>query len=536
MAQKSLADLINSGARKSVKRVSSYTQGNIRQTNIREARGRSDVGGQSAEMAEFLKGTMKVGGFALDAHNKASNEEALELARQAKADYKNATPEQLQKYRDGERMGVFPLSENPYYEAEIRRNELEAKSYKFSEDFSKEFTRWSTERGPDEPKDFDSFVDQFMTKGGGAPQLGQMSWQEQLATDDPVHASEGFWPVADAVIESKRNEFIKKEEENFKFHSKDKLKQNRGEKINRDPELWEKAGSGQPISEAILDEVAFSNEMDIISDLIEGVAPERGHPTLKDEYSINHTGEQVAKAFEFISGKKGTEVKDSIKAITEYKGRKYNKTDRKFGRLKQSGDLEQIVAPVVLADVVLANVEMEEDQHIETGANSLNNIPSQEVSKFNKKPKRNKYKKIESRNIPKFEGKKTNESTRVVHKELKEPPSATAMENSVETVKRKVQGVIGLESVAKGETKRFGEEEFKPEILKFAAAQGWDESILPSWQYGYNGGQLQMVHNPQTPPDVLNGMLKFIQRKWDIGYAENSDNSSTKVLTDEGEI
>lgn len=107
MAQKSLADLINSGARKSVKRVSSYTQGNIRQTNIREARGRSDVGGQSAEMAEFLKGTMKVGGFALDAHNKASNEEAQELARQAKADYKNATPEQLQKYRDGERMGVF---------------------------------------------------------------------------------------------------------------------------------------------------------------------------------------------------------------------------------------------------------------------------------------------------------------------------------------------------------------------------------------------------------------------------------------------
>ena len=407
MAQKSLADLINSGARKSVKRVSSYTQGNIRQTNIREARGRSDVGGQSAEMAEFLKGAMKVGGFALDAHNKASNEEALELARQAKADYKNATPEQLQKYRDGERMGVFPLSENPYYEAEIRRNELEAKSNKFSEDFSKDFTKVFVKAFVEDfakvfTKDFvkalatdftkafvKAFVDQFMTKGGGAPQLGQMSWQEQLATDDPVHASEGFWPVADAVIESKRNEFIKKEEENFKFHSKDKLKQNRGEKLNRDPELWQKAEDGQPISEAILDEVAFSNEMDIISDLIEGVAPERGHPTLKDEYSINHTGEQVAKAFEFISGKKGTEVKDSIKAITEYKGteykgRKYNKTDRKFGRLKQSGDLEQIVAPVVLADVVVANVEMEEDQHIMTAANSLNNIPSQEVSKFNK--------------------------------------------------------------------------------------------------------------------------------------------------------
>lgn len=527
MATKSLADLINSGARKSVKRVSSYTQGNTRQVNLRNVKGRSDAGGSSAEMADFLGKTMEVGGYALDAHNKFANKENLETARQAKADYKNATPKQLQKYRDGERMGVFPLSENPYYEAELRRQEKQYEANVFGEEFSKDYTRWSLEKGPDEPRDFDSFVDSFMTKGGGAAQLGNESWQEKINNpgDDPKISSENFWPIADAVIQSKREHNIKKEEARFLHGSQDKLEQSRA-KLLKDNELQDKTTDEIPIKDALHTEMAFNDEMNVIGDLIKGVTPSWVDSSKPENISgnnltLSHTGEQVSEAFAFISGKKGEEVKGATKNIVEkkLKPKVPVKEEPDVKQYYSSGkgalvNVEPIVVPPTLASTIVANQEVKEDANIVTGANSLNNI-SHKVSNLAQKPrKRTKFR------HPK-------KSERVVAKDTGEPPSLAAMDDTVETVKRRVQGVIGLGD----DTKRFGEEEFKPALAAFIEEKGIQ--FAPDIEYGYDGKQLQVVHNPKGTAEAWKSIAEFMQQKWSIGFPVNSDNSSNKVLTDE---
>ena len=116
---------------------SSYIQKNLSPTSVKNAVGRTDVGGSATEMSQFLGALMKSGPAALEAHNRAQNEKNEKLKEQGYLEYKNAKPSSLKKFREN-----APLYENPYYKWGVDTADAEVVLQKKGIDFEKAYGEW----------------------------------------------------------------------------------------------------------------------------------------------------------------------------------------------------------------------------------------------------------------------------------------------------------------------------------------------------------------------------------------------------------
>ena len=194
---------------------SSYIQKNLSPTSVKNAVGRTDVGGSATEMSQFLGALMKSGPAALEAHNRAQNEKNEKLKEQGYLEYKNAKPSSLKKFREN-----APLYENPYYKWGVDTADAEVVLQKKGIDFEKAYGEWKfnkpsvTEGPPSEHRaqTYQEFVD---------------GWVEENRPDfesrNDIIMGETFWPGMDAVIASKGKDHAQHEAQIFKEQTSRKM-------------------------------------------------------------------------------------------------------------------------------------------------------------------------------------------------------------------------------------------------------------------------------------------------------------------------
>ena len=201
---------------------SSYVQKNLSPTSVKNAVGRTDVGGSATEMSQFLGALMKSGPAALEAHNRAQNEKNDKLKEQGYLEYKNAKPSSLKKFREN-----APLYENPYYKWGVDTADAEIVLQKKSLDFEKAYGEWKFNRPlMGDPEDlekgeykqlYQEFVDGWIKENSA--DLGKGSGGSR----NDIIMGETFWPGMDAVIASKGKDNAQYEAQIFKEQTSRKM-------------------------------------------------------------------------------------------------------------------------------------------------------------------------------------------------------------------------------------------------------------------------------------------------------------------------
>ena len=200
---------------KRFKKQSSYAQTNLSPTSVKNAVGRSDVGGSAYEMSQFLGAMMKAGPQALDAHNRAQNEKNEKLKKQGYLEYKNAKPSSLKAFRENS-----PLSENPYYkwgtETADAEKALQVKSISYERDYNEwKFNRpkmgdpEDLEKG-EYPQTHEEFNKTWIERN--SPDLGK----EMGGLRNDIIMGESFWPGMDAVMAAKAKDHAQYEAQIYK--------------------------------------------------------------------------------------------------------------------------------------------------------------------------------------------------------------------------------------------------------------------------------------------------------------------------------
>ena len=189
---------------------SSYVQGNLSPTSVKNAVGRSDVGGSANEMSQFLGALMKSGPKALDAHNRAQNDKNEKLKKQGYLEYKNAKPSSLKEFRENS-----PLSENPYYKWGTDTADAEMVLQKKANSYEQEYNEWKFNKPMmGDPEDLEK---------GEYPQTHEefnKAWIEKnrpdLGNRNPIIMGESFWPGMDAVMAAKAKDHNQYEAQKYK--------------------------------------------------------------------------------------------------------------------------------------------------------------------------------------------------------------------------------------------------------------------------------------------------------------------------------
>ena len=185
---------------------SSYVQGNLSPTSVKNAVGRSDVGGGASEMSQFLGALMKSGPKALDAHNRSENEKNEKLKKQGYLEYKSAKPSSLKKFRENS-----PLSENPYYKWGTDTADAEMVLQKKANSYEQEYNTWKFNKPEDGPKTHDEFNEAWLESN--RPDLETVG---NGGTRNPIIMGESFWPGMDAVMAAKAKDHNQYEAQIYK--------------------------------------------------------------------------------------------------------------------------------------------------------------------------------------------------------------------------------------------------------------------------------------------------------------------------------
>jgi len=514
------------------KRQSSYVQGNISPTHLTKATSRSDIGkgikGSSFEISEFMNALLDSAPSALDAHNRMANKENKELIEEGKAAYKNATPELLQKFREGEKLGVLGLADNPFHLEGVHTEELKSQAITFGRDFAPAYEKWRTGKTPDDPQTYQGFVDKFMNEasmfetrhdssgihriqGLDDPNIAQ-TWFQTLSARDSTLVKDNFWPKADAVIDKYRADHIGYESKKYRNNTQRTIETARFQNVDTQEDVSNDLDIGtDTLGQRIAIEDVRWKEWDNIDLLMDGVLSRTTTFSLESSTAaftdmLNEVKDK--KGENFFSGTGGQSAEQIVQKVSKsVESKKKLSTSKIKSEHTTSFDSSLIIVKDGLAE------SLEADEDSAKGAKStvaLGNTVSIK-SKTPKKVKQNKMIKVAG-------------SIKLA------VPSESASNVGLEVTPTKVEGLIGLGN----ETEKFLNTEFQPDMDKYFAEQGWDKQDLPTFILGYNGQQVQIKHNPKTTPEVYNQMMKFIQQKWKIGYSKGTEGiRKNQLLTKE---
>ncbi len=200
---------------KRFKKQSSYAQTNLSPTSVKNAVGRSDVGGSAYEMSQFLGAMMKATPQALDAHNRAQNEKNEKLKKQGYLEYKNAKPSSLKAFRENS-----PLSENPHYKWGTETADAEMVLQKKANSYEQEYNEWKFNKpmmgDPEDlekepyPQTHEEFNKAWIERN--SPDLGK----EMGGLRNDIIMGESFWPGMDAVMAAKAKDHAQYEAQIYK--------------------------------------------------------------------------------------------------------------------------------------------------------------------------------------------------------------------------------------------------------------------------------------------------------------------------------
>jgi hypothetical protein len=195
---------------KRFKKQSSYAQTNLTPTSVRNAVGRSDVGGSASEMSDFLGAVMNTAPKALDAYNRSENEKNEKLKKQGYLEYKNAKPSSLKAFRENS-----PLSENPYYKWGTDTADAEKTLQVKANSYEQDYNEWKFNKPMmGDPEDLE--------KGEYAQTHEEFNkaWIEKNRPDlenrNPIIMGESFWPGMDAVMAAKAKDHAQYEAQIYK--------------------------------------------------------------------------------------------------------------------------------------------------------------------------------------------------------------------------------------------------------------------------------------------------------------------------------
>jgi len=240
---------------------STYVKGNLNPTSVKNAVGRTDVGGQANEMSKFLGALLEAGPKALDAHNRSENEKNEKLKKQGYLEYKNAKPSSLKEFRENS-----PLSENPYYKWGVDQADAEKVLQEKGTSYEREYNEWKFNRPKmGDPEDLEK---------GEYPQTHEefnKEWIERNSADlgkalggsrNDIIMGESFWPGMDAVMAAKAKDHAQYEAQIYKEETGRKLQQSY--EIKDDDTESELLKSNERMETIIANEESIENELSLL--------------------------------------------------------------------------------------------------------------------------------------------------------------------------------------------------------------------------------------------------------------------------------
>ena len=227
---------------------SSYVQGNLSPTSVKNAVGRSDVGGSASEMSDFLGAVMNTAPKAIDAYNKGENEKNAKLKKQGYLEYKSAKPSSLKKFRENS-----PLSENPYYKWGTDTADAEMVLQKKANSYEQEYNTWKFNKPEDGPKTHDEFNEAWLESN--RPDLGNRN---------PIIMGESFWPGMDAVMAAKAKDHNQYEAQIYKEKTERTRESSYGVDVNDPDAENELLKSNERMETIIANEESIENELALL--------------------------------------------------------------------------------------------------------------------------------------------------------------------------------------------------------------------------------------------------------------------------------
>ena len=239
---------------------STYVKGNLNPTSVKNAVGRTDVGGEANEMSQFLGALLKAGPQALDAHNRSENEKNEKLKKEGYLDYKSAKPSSLKTFRENS-----PKSENPYYKWGVDTADAEVVLQEKGRDFEKAYGEWKFNRpkvghpAEEGPQSYQQFVDGWIEEN--QPDIGD-------DVRNPIIMGESFWPGMDALIGAKGKDNAQHEAKIYEDQTQRKLQASITSSVD-DPTVDEEMFKGFASTESML---AYEQSVAETTTLIEQMA------------------------------------------------------------------------------------------------------------------------------------------------------------------------------------------------------------------------------------------------------------------------